>query len=162
MAAFEKGDWVWFNHPEETWIPAKVTEGGSGDITVEMDDGLEHTHAVSTGLFMPMDEANLAPADDMVKLGDLHDAAMLHNLRLRFYNDDIFTYIGPILVALNPYKRIPIFTPEFVTVRHMRTSFLCRTQCANNEAMCRNTTRNQLVLTWSLTFISWRTMHTLT
>ena len=63
---------------------------------------------------MPMDEANLAPAGDMVKLGDLHDAAMLHNLRLRFFNDDIFTYIGPILVALNPYKRIPIFTPEYV------------------------------------------------
>ena len=35
---------------------------------------------------------------------------------MRFYNDDIFTYIGPILVAANPYKMIPIFTPEFVTV----------------------------------------------
>ena len=31
---------MWFNHPEETWIPAKVNEGGTGMITVEMDDGL--------------------------------------------------------------------------------------------------------------------------
>ena len=63
---------------------------------------------------MPMDESNLEPAADMVKLGDLHEAALLHNIRLRFFNDDIFTYIGPILVAANPYKRIAIFTPEFV------------------------------------------------
>jgi myosin heavy subunit len=32
------------------------------------------------------------------QLGDLHEAALLHNIRLRFLNDDIFTYIGPILV----------------------------------------------------------------
>eukprot|EP01047_Picozoa_sp_COSAG01_P016406 COSAG01_NODE_840_length_13184_cov_18.465724_5_plen_1561_part_00 len=61
-----------------------------------------------------MDESNLQPAPDMVKLGDLHEAALLHNLRLRFQNDDIFTYIGPILVACNPYKAIPMFTPEWV------------------------------------------------
>ena len=50
-------------------------------------------------------------------LGDLHEAALLHNIRMRFYNDDIFTFIGPILVAANPYKMIPIFTGEFVSVR---------------------------------------------
>ncbi len=73
-----------------------------------------------------MDESNLEPADNMVKLGDLHEAALLHNVRMRFFNDDIFTYIGPILCAANPYKMIPIFTGEFVTVRQptlMSTSF---------------------------------------
>jgi myosin-7 len=113
--AFEKGGWVWFNHPQLTWIPAKVLVGGREDITVEDDEEkLEHTHAANSGLFMPMDESNLQPAPDMVKLGDLHEAALLHNLRLRFQNDDIFTYIGPILVACNPYKAIPMFTPEWV------------------------------------------------
>ena len=38
QAAYEKGSYVWFNHPEETWIPAVVTEGGSGDVTVELED----------------------------------------------------------------------------------------------------------------------------
>ena len=76
----------------------------------------EYKHPANSGLFMPMDESNLNPEPDMTKLGDLHEAALLHNLRLRFMNDDIFTYIGPILVASNPYKRIPIFTPEFVSM----------------------------------------------
>jgi myosin heavy subunit len=66
-----------------------------------------------------MDESNLEPADDMVTLGDLHEAALLHNVRLRFYNDDIFTYIGPILCAANPYKMIPMFTGEYVSVRRL-------------------------------------------
>ena len=115
MAAYEKGSYVWFNHPEETWLPALVSEGGSGDVTVELEDsGMEYTHPASSDVFMPMDESNLSPADDMVKLGDLHEAALLHNIRLRFLNDDIFTYIGPILVAANPYKRINMFTSEFV------------------------------------------------
>lgn len=29
---------MWYNHESETWLPAKVTEGGSGKITVELED----------------------------------------------------------------------------------------------------------------------------
>ena len=139
-----------------------MSEGGSGDITVELQDTFgenaaqgmvsittnsahsppplqrrgrtrrpsfvlcsdtlaqEYTHPASDSIFMPMDESNLEPAEDMVKLGDLHEAALLHNIRMRFFNDDIFTYIGPILCAANPYKMIPIFSGEFVSVRTWR------------------------------------------
>eukprot|EP00329_Picozoa_sp_Boothbay-MS584-11_P007461 67795_6 len=156
------GSYVWYNHETETWVPAQVSEGGSGDITVELQDTFgenaaqgmvsittnsahsppplqrrgrtrrpsfvlcsdtlaqEYTHPASDSIFMPMDESNLEPADDMVKLGDLHEAALLHNIRMRFFNDDIFTYIGPILCAANPYKMIPIFSGEFVSVRTWR------------------------------------------
>ena len=33
-----QGSWVWYNHESETWLPAKVTEGGSGTISVELED----------------------------------------------------------------------------------------------------------------------------
>jgi hypothetical protein len=91
----------------------------------------EYTHPASSDVFMPMDESNLEPAENMVKLGDLHEAALLHNVRMRFFNDDIFTYIGPILVAANPYKMVNIFSGEYVTVRHPPPSDpvrLCRFQ----------------------------------
>ena len=74
---------------------------------------------------LPPHAASLTPlgaADDMVNLGDLHEAALLHNLRIRFFADDIFTHIGPILVACNPYKRLPIFTPAVINVRAARRS----------------------------------------
>jgi hypothetical protein len=119
MDAFEQGAYVWFDHPEETWCPATVLSGASAAVHVALvGSGQEFTQPASSKKFMLMNKQNLEPAPDMVKLGDLHEAALLHNLRLRFSSDDIFTFIGPILVACNPYKRLPIFTPEFIQRYH--------------------------------------------
>ncbi|XP_071802894.1 unconventional myosin-X-like isoform X2 [Asterias amurensis] len=45
--------------------------------------------------------------EDMAKLTDLKDDSILENLKLRYEHDQIYTYIGSILAALNPYKSIP-------------------------------------------------------
>lgn len=119
MDAYETGSYVWFDHPEETWTPAKVLSGASAAVRVALvGTGEEFSFADTSGKFMRMNKQNLSPAPDMVKLGDLHEAALLHNLRLRFSTDDIFTYIGPILVACNPYKRLPIFTADYIHRYH--------------------------------------------
>ncbi|KAJ8025311.1 Unconventional myosin-X [Holothuria leucospilota] len=44
--------------------------------------------------------------EDMAKLMDLHDKSILENLKQRHESDLIYTYIGSILVAINPYKQI--------------------------------------------------------
>ena len=36
----------------------------------------------------------------------------LHNLRKRFLSDQIYTSVGTILVAVNPFKLLPIYPPE--------------------------------------------------
>ena len=41
---------------------------------------------------------------DMVTLSDLNEASLLWNLRLRYDNANIYTDIGSILVAVNPYR----------------------------------------------------------
>jgi myosin heavy subunit len=112
------GSLVWFDHEHETWSPARVVSvtGGSVRVRMEGEGGGEFTTAADCA--MPMNKQNLSAAPDMVKLGDLHEAALLHNLRLRFSTDDIFTYIGPILVACNPYKPLQIFTREYTERYH--------------------------------------------
>lgn len=47
------------------------------------------------------------PPTDLIKLQHVHQATILHTLRSRFSKDQIYTSIGPILVALNPFKWIP-------------------------------------------------------
>ena len=47
------------------------------------------------------------PPADLIKLQEVHGASILHTLRSRFQKDCIYTSIGPILVALNPFKWIP-------------------------------------------------------
>lgn len=51
--------------------------------------------------------------EDMVNMDVLNEAELLHNLRKRYNKDMIFTYIGPTLLVINPYKPINSdFSPE--------------------------------------------------
>ncbi|XP_065315561.1 unconventional myosin-Ic-like [Gordionus sp. m RMFG-2023] len=52
---------------------------------------------------------------DMVLLEDYtSEDAFIDNLKIRYSQDIIYTYIGSVLIAINPYKNIPIYTPEFI------------------------------------------------
>ncbi|KAJ6651635.1 hypothetical protein lerEdw1_020767 [Lerista edwardsae] len=48
--------------------------------------------------------------DDMVLLSKISEEAIVDNLRKRFLDDYIFTYIGPVLISVNPFKQLPYFT----------------------------------------------------
>jgi electron transfer flavoprotein beta subunit len=54
----------------------------------------------------------LEGAPDMVKFAKLSEATLLHNLRVRYARDDIYTRAGSILISVNPFKRLSIYTPE--------------------------------------------------
>ncbi|XP_075265474.1 unconventional myosin-XV-like isoform X2 [Convolutriloba macropyga] len=45
-------------------------------------------------------------ADDMVHLKDLHSGSILQNIMFRFEIGQIYTYIGSILLSVNPYRLI--------------------------------------------------------
>ncbi|GFR06154.1 unconventional myosin-Ie [Trichonephila clavata] len=48
--------------------------------------------------------------DDMVLLTKITEPAIVENLRKRYLDDQIFTYIGPVLISVNPFKQMPYFT----------------------------------------------------
>lgn len=52
--------------------------------------------------------------EDMANLTYLNDATVLHNLRSRYSSWLIYTYSGLFCVAINPYKRLPIYTMKMV------------------------------------------------
>ncbi len=49
-------------------------------------------------------------ADDMAGLTYLNDACVLWNSVVRYKNELIYTYSGLFCIAINPYKRFPIYT----------------------------------------------------
>ena len=49
---------------------------------------------------------------DHTMMDFLHDPNLLHNIQHRYENDDIYSYIAYILIAVNPYKTLPIYTEE--------------------------------------------------
>lgn len=44
--------------------------------------------------------------NDLVEMEILNEPEILSNLHIRYLNDNIFTYIGPTLIVMNPYKEI--------------------------------------------------------
>ena len=47
--------------------------------------------------------------DNLINLPHLHEPALLHCLEQRYSEGDIYTYTGPILIAVNPFKRLSIY-----------------------------------------------------
>ncbi|XP_073801014.1 unconventional myosin-XV isoform X2 [Danio rerio] len=52
--------------------------------------------------------------EDMTQLEELHEGAVLLNLKKRFERNLIYTYIGSILVSVNPYKMFNIYGTDMV------------------------------------------------
>ncbi|XP_029466790.1 LOW QUALITY PROTEIN: unconventional myosin-If [Rhinatrema bivittatum] len=48
--------------------------------------------------------------DDMVLLSKITEDGIVENLKKRYMDDYIFTYIGSVLISVNPFKLMPYFT----------------------------------------------------
>ncbi|KAJ1848505.1 Myosin type-2 heavy chain 1, partial [Coemansia sp. RSA 2703] len=58
--------------------------------------------------------AMLDGAADLTTLSYLHEAAVLHNLRRRYEQRQIYTYSGVVLVALNPFAAVDAYSGEWM------------------------------------------------
>ncbi|KAK7169752.1 hypothetical protein R3I94_000100 [Phoxinus phoxinus] len=52
--------------------------------------------------------------DDLCNLPNLNEKTLLDNLRSRFKQEKIYTYVGSILIVINPFKFLPIYNPKHV------------------------------------------------
>lgn len=47
---------------------------------------------------------------DMISLQHLHEPAILHAVSERYFRGEIYTWTGPVLIAVNPFQRLPLYT----------------------------------------------------
>ncbi|CAN4110466.1 unnamed protein product [Withania somnifera] len=100
------GSHVWIEDPDEAWIDGEVTEIKGSNATVITTNG--KTKVASISSIYPKDtEAPPAGVDDMTKLAYLHEPGVLNNLACRYSLNEIYTYTGNILIAVNPFRRLP-------------------------------------------------------
>ncbi|KAH7964843.1 hypothetical protein HPB49_001900 [Dermacentor silvarum] len=57
---------------------------------------------------------------DLCQLPDLTEQTLLENLKARFERGHIYTYVGSILIAVNPFKFYPIYNPKYVRLYQNR------------------------------------------
>ncbi|KAM8903820.1 myosin VIIAa isoform 4-T8 [Spinachia spinachia] len=123
MVILQQGDFVWLDlktgREFEVAVGAVVKLCDSGQIQVLDDEGNEHwISPQNASNIKPMHPTSIHGVEDMIRLGDLNEAGILRNLLIRYREKLIYTncggrtYTGSILVAVNPYQLLPIYTAD--------------------------------------------------
>ncbi|XP_033955036.1 unconventional myosin-VIIa-like [Pseudochaenichthys georgianus] len=116
MVILQQGDYVWLDlktgREFDVPVGAVVKLCDSRQIQVLDDEGKEHWISPQNTNIKPMHPTSVHGVEDMIRLGDLNEAGILRNLLIRYNERVIYTYTGSILVAVNPYQLLPIYTPD--------------------------------------------------
>lgn len=63
----------------------------------------------------PEDGCGIDDYDDLCNLQDVNEASILEAVRQRFHRLKIYTYVGNILIAINPNKFLPVYyNPKYI------------------------------------------------
>uniref|UniRef100_A0A803KPV9 Myosin XI n=1 Tax=Chenopodium quinoa TaxID=63459 RepID=A0A803KPV9_CHEQI len=100
------GSHVWVEDLKSAWIDGQVIKINGQEAEIETSDG-NKVAAKLSNLYPKDMEAPPAGVDDMTKLSYLHEPGVLQNLRTRYEFNEIYTYTGNILIAINPFQRLP-------------------------------------------------------
>ncbi|XP_023655558.1 unconventional myosin-VIIb [Paramormyrops kingsleyae] len=115
MVVLRQGDYVWVDSGIGVPIGAEVKLKDTGQLSLIDDEGKElQLIKENEDIIRPMHPTSVTGVDDMIRLGDFNDAGLLRNLLIRHREGIIYTYSGSILVAVNPYQLLPIYTAEQV------------------------------------------------
>ncbi|XP_018581220.1 unconventional myosin-X-like [Scleropages formosus] len=116
-AFFAEGSRVWVWHQEQL-LPSVVNSCDDRSLVLSSDYGeviYLQMEEVNREKVYPMHQTSVDGVEDMSTLAELHEAAIMHNLHLRYQKDCIYTNIGSILAAVNPYKQIAdLYDPDAV------------------------------------------------
>ncbi|KAG5455369.1 MAG: P-loop containing nucleoside triphosphate hydrolase protein, partial [Olpidium bornovanus] len=113
---FASKKWVWVPDKDEGYIAGYVTNEDGDDVRVQLNNGKVRSRelAININDTEKMNPPKFDMVEDMADLTYLNEASVVHNLRLRYLSNLIYTYSGLFLVAVNPYKRLPIYSEQVV------------------------------------------------
>ncbi|XP_017700885.2 myosin-6-like isoform X2 [Phoenix dactylifera] len=113
---------VWVEDPDVAWIDGEVIEVNGDQIKVKCTSGKTVIAKVSN--VYPKDaEASPCGVDDMTKLAYLHEPGVVQNLKSRYDINEIYTYTGNILIAVNPFRRFPHLYDSHMMEQYKRAAF---------------------------------------
>mmetsp|Transcript_88068 Transcript_88068/g.251324 ORF Transcript_88068/g.251324 Transcript_88068/m.251324 type:complete len:1594 (+) Transcript_88068:140-4921(+) len=97
---------MWVPTEEEVWSLVTCVEAGadSQHVVVAGEDGEQVE--IELAVTHPWDASHALYHDNIGEMADLHEGPLLHLLKRRFRNGEIYTYTGDILISINPYRHI--------------------------------------------------------
>lgn len=92
-----------------------IVDIGPDSLTIEPLNQKGKTFLALINQVFPAEEDSKKDVEDNCSLMYLNEATLLHNIKVRYSKDRIYTYVANILIAVNPYFDIPkIYTSETI------------------------------------------------
>ncbi|KMQ45951.1 class V myosin [Trichophyton rubrum] len=127
---YEVGTRAWQPDPTEGWVASEVTEkvvdGEKVKLVFTLENGETKTTETTlseldsdTNEKLPplMNPTMLEASEDLTNLSHLNEPAVLQAIKLRYYQKEIYTYSGIVLIATNPFARVDsLYVPQMVQV----------------------------------------------
>lgn len=98
------GSKVWIRDDVHSWVKADVVKSDKDLLIVKSELGDERKVKAGDA---PLQNQDTRGVEDMTRLSYLHEPGVLWNLKVRYMLDDIYTYTGTILIAVNPFAALP-------------------------------------------------------
>uniref|UniRef100_A0A663E309 Unconventional myosin-VI n=1 Tax=Aquila chrysaetos chrysaetos TaxID=223781 RepID=A0A663E309_AQUCH len=105
----EDGKPVWAPHPTDGFQMGMIVDIGTDNLTIEPLNQKGKTFQAAINQVFPAEEDSKKDVEDNCSLMYLNEATLLHNIKVRYSKDRIYTYVANILIAVNPYFDIPKF-----------------------------------------------------
>ncbi|KAK6921484.1 Myosin head, motor domain [Dillenia turbinata] len=103
--AAKKKHQSWFQLPNGNWELGNILSTSGAESIVSLSDG------------KVCSETNpdiLDGVDDLMQLSYLNEPSVLYNLQYRYNQNLIYTKAGPVLVAINPFKKVPLYGNDYI------------------------------------------------
>ncbi|XP_053078530.1 unconventional myosin-VI isoform X8 [Acinonyx jubatus] len=111
----EDGKPVWAPHPTDGFQMGNIADIGPDSLTIEPLNQKGKTFLALINQVFPAEEDSKKDVEDNCSLMYLNEATLLHNIKVRYSKDRIYTYVANILIAVNPYFDIPkIYSSETI------------------------------------------------
>ncbi|XP_023373035.1 unconventional myosin-VI isoform X2 [Otolemur garnettii] len=111
----EDGKPVWAPHPTDGFQMGNIVDIGPDSLTIEPLNHNGKTFLALINQVFPAEEDSKKDVEDNCSLMYLNEATLLHNIKVRYSKDRIYTYVANILIAVNPYFDIPkIYSSETI------------------------------------------------
>ncbi|NXH20680.1 MYO6 protein, partial [Bucco capensis] len=103
----EDGKPVWAPHPTDGFQMGMIVDIGPDNLTIEPLNQKGKVFQAAINQVFPAEEDSKKDVEDNCSLMYLNEATLLHNIKVRYSKDRIYTYVANILIAVNPYFDIP-------------------------------------------------------
>lgn len=102
----------WFQLADGSWELATFISKSGNEVLISLSEG--KVLKVKDDDLIPANPDILDGVDDLMQLSYLNEPSVLYNLQYRYDRDLIYTKAGPVLVAVNPFKKVTLYGNEYI------------------------------------------------